>query len=187
MRSPRHMTIAAVVGLVLLVGACTEPTPVEENPITAHPEDWSVPGKTDFHGARVAREGTVFCTSCHGSDLRGVGIVPGCYDCHEGPGGHPTAWASRPTPLHETAVQHEGTNDCRTCHGNDYRGGWSTVSCYTCHAGGPSGHPEGWMNPDASTFHGLRVAVEGDNDCRRCHGNDLLGGTSGVACGDCHF
>ena len=187
MRPLHDSKTAVLASLVLLVGACSDPTPVGENPITAHPEEWNVPGKSDFHGARVARDGTAFCTSCHGSDLHGVGIVPGCYDCHDGPGGHPASWASRPEPLHATAVQLAGPTECRTCHCRDYTGGWSNVSCFTCHADGPSGHPEGWMNPDASTFHGRVVAVDGDNDCRRCHGNDLFGGTSGVGCGDCHF
>ena len=178
---------AAALGVALLVGACSEPSPVGENPVEAHPSTWNDPGKADFHGARVARDGTTYCSSCHGVDLRGAGTVPGCYDCHDGPGGHTATWASRPDPAHGTAVQLDGPTGCRTCHGTDYRGGWSEVSCYACHAGGPSGHPEGWLDSDAHTFHGRLVAEQDDNDCRRCHGNDLMGGTSGVGCGDCHF
>lgn len=235
LRDPLH---AVWLGLVLLVGACSEPSPVEEDPIRAHPVDWSNPAKPDWHGARVVRDGTGFCTGCHGSHLRGAIGVPGCYDCHNGPGGHLDSWSSPPAPFHGTTVvedgpegcktchgedlsggwsgvscddchngagghsefwktppapfhgtpvQYEGPSGCTTCHGSDYRGGWSGVSCYTCHAGGPSGHPEGWMDTRAHTFHGDRVAADGDEDCRRCHGNDLLGGTSGISCGDCHF
>jgi len=187
MRPPYGFLSAAGFGVLLLVGACSEPSPVQENPTTTHPSTWNEPAKPDFHGARVARDGTAYCTSCHGGDLRGAGTVPGCYDCHAGPGGHPDSWASRPSPGHGTEVELEGPTGCRTCHGDDYAGGWSDVSCYTCHAGGPSGHPEGWMNPDAHTFHGRLVAQGSDDDCRRCHGNDLQGGTSGTGCGDCHF
>ena len=44
-------------------------------------------------------------------------------------------------------------------------------------------HPDGWEEP---TAHGLATKLQTDADCRDCHGVDLEGGTSGVACGSCH-
>ena len=32
---------------------------------------------------------------------------------------------------------------CVACHGADYLGGWSAVSCYQCHDGPNGNHPEG--------------------------------------------
>lgn len=185
-RKHRRGACVAVLGLLLWVASCSDPTPVEERPIAAHPPEWTEPSKADFHGSRVAAEGAGICKSCHGADLRGTVAIPGCYDCHDGPGGHPETWVKQPEPFHGTKVQLEGPMVCTTCHGSDYFGGWSEVSCYTCHDG-PGGHPQGWLDPNAHTFHGRVVTQQGNLDCRRCHGNDLLGGTSGVSCGDCHF
>ena len=182
--SPSH--VAFCLSLGFLIASCADPNPVDENPIRSHPPEWNKVGSPDFHGDRVAREGPESCTACHGDDLRGDAVAPSCYDCHDGPGGHPNTWVSPPDPFHGTQVQLTGPTSCGECHGADYRGGWSGVSCYTCHAGGPSGHPEGWLTRGAPTFHGLEVALHGNLDCRRCHGNDLMGGTSGVACADCH-
>lgn len=178
--------VASTLGLLLWVASCSEPTPVEEQPIRAHPPEWSDPAKSDWHGTRVALDGVISCTGCHGEDLRGDLVVPGCDACHDGPGGHPATWVKQPEPFHGTKVQMEGPMVCTACHGDDYRGGWSGVSCSTCHDG-PGGHPQGWLDSNAHTFHGRVVTMQGNLDCRRCHGNDLLGGTSGVSCGDCHF
>lgn len=44
-------------------------------------------------------------------------------------------------------------------------------------------HPEGWA---AFDVHGMATKFQTETDCRTCHGQDLGGGTSGVACDDCH-
>ena len=112
--------------------------------------------------------------------------MPGCDECHDGAGGHPYGWAAASSPeFHGDQVAAEGPGPCETCHEGD-DGGWSGVSCYKCHAGGPSGHPDGWMNPVAASFHGVRVQIDGFGDCQRCHGFGLSGGTSGLGCGECH-
>jgi hypothetical protein len=175
----------AAAAAVLAAGGCAErraPTEIE-----AHPGAWSEPASPDFHGARVERADPSGCVPCHGADFRGGARVPGCYDCHDGPGGHPGRWASRDAArFHGEPVEKAGPAACGSCHGPDYRGGWSGVSCYTCHAGGPSGHPDGWMNRASSSFHGLKVFTQGVEDCTRCHGFGLGGGTSRVACAKCH-
>jgi hypothetical protein len=53
------------------------------------------------------------------------------------------------------------------------------VSCYQCHAGGPSGHPEFkvWM-----ASHGN----EDINRCKACHGDNYRGGLADVSCYTCH-
>ena len=48
--------------------------------------------------------------------------------------------------------------------------------------GGDGFHPQGWVAPSA---HGL-AAKMGDQKCTMCHGGDLMGGSSGVGCDDCH-
>ncbi len=50
-------------------------------------------------------------------------------------------------------------------------------------------HINGWMDVgNASQFHGkvLRQSVYDLSGCQACHGQDLSGGTAGVACTSCH-
>ncbi|MEZ4237251.1 MAG: c-type cytochrome domain-containing protein [Myxococcota bacterium] len=44
-------------------------------------------------------------------------------------------------------------------------------------------HPAGWADPGV---HGLGAKLQTETDCRDCHGSDLSGGTSSVACSSCH-
>jgi predicted CxxxxCH...CXXCH cytochrome family protein len=50
-------------------------------------------------------------------------------------------------------------------------------------------HINGWMDPgNTDQFHGrvLRQAVYNLSGCQACHGQDLSGGSAGVACQTCH-
>jgi predicted CxxxxCH...CXXCH cytochrome family protein len=85
---------------------------------------------------------------------------------------------------------------CSDCHGTSLDGGISTVSCTSCHLGGPTSvHPANWA-PIYST-HGPYVnsAPSGTAACANqyCHGTDLAGvANSGPSCdkrygiGGCH-
>ncbi len=79
---------------------------------------------------------------------------------------------------------------CRSCHGNDFSGGSSGVSCYGsgCHSVYP--HPPGFADAASSTFHEdfiaetLRWRIE---VCRSCHGEDYFGkGVAAKNCLRCH-
>jgi hypothetical protein len=174
-----------VVAIALAPTGCVERnTPTESE---THPVEWNTPGSADFHGARVLAKGADFCDGCHGADLRGERRAPGCDACHAGAGGHPWGWSAAADPdFHGNAVAAAGPFACRSCHGDDYGGGWSGISCSTCHAGGPSGHPDGWLDARTASFHGLRVRLAGVDDCTRCHGLGLNGGSSHKACAECH-
>lgn len=177
--------MALSLALGTLIG-CSQERRLEPE-FEAHPPEWNVVTSADFHGARVLARSAAGCRSCHGADLDGSRTVPGCYECHDGAGGHPRGFLSEAgDAFHGDDVAASGPQPCSSCHGGDFHGGWSRVSCYSCHAGGPSGHPDGWLNPISASFHGRRVIQEGLGDCRRCHGFGLGGGTSGVACSDCH-
>jgi predicted CxxxxCH...CXXCH cytochrome family protein len=60
-------------------------------------------------------------------------------------------------------------------------------------------HGKGWTDTTSQNFHGkvlksvswskyelLNIKNNGVEDCRKCHGQDLKGGTSGVSCYKCH-
>lgn len=71
------------------------------------------------------------------------------------------------------------SKSCQTCHGEDYQGGTSQVSCYTagCHASYP--HPQGFADSsNAQNFHAgfIRSVVKWDiRGCQSCHGADYAG------------
>jgi hypothetical protein len=181
----QRAALAAAAAFALVLAGCAERrSPVDTK---THPPEWNDAASPDFHGTRVAKSGASSCTACHGAGLEGAPEVPSCDDCHAGAGGHPAGWS---TPAHAAfhgrAVEREGPGPCRECHGPDYEGGWSGVSCYDCHAGGASGHPDGWMTPGSASFHGVQLLIQGVQSCTPCHGAGLGGGTSGSACGECH-
>lgn len=85
----------------------------------------------------------------------------------------------------------EGLEACRSCHGEDLKGGKSGVSCYKCHTLAPAAHTDSsrWMNPASLDFHGLAAlqgGLEGLDNCRLCHGDSLTGGAVKQSCYECH-
>lgn len=111
-------------------------------------------------------------------------------------GKHPAAWlpaqhataASSGTTTLGTAIP--ALDPCTECHGADLTGGIATVSCTTCHLGGPaSAHPTDWF-PIVLT-HGPSVSsgATTEDQCANqyCHGATLAGVTdSGPSCALCH-
>jgi hypothetical protein len=158
------------------------------------------PSGADFHGEAVIDAGGVTgCGNCHAWSVdgeldftQGGWSKIGCNGCHAGGvSGHPGSnrWLNPSSPgFHGEAVKGEEAPDCNACHGADYRGGWAEVSCFTCHAGGPSGHPASseWLNPSSPEFHGQAAAGPAITGCADCHGADYLGGWTGVSCNLCH-
>jgi predicted CxxxxCH...CXXCH cytochrome family protein len=80
---------------------------------------------------------------------------------------------------------------CAECHGADLKGGISRVSCFsasfsglTCHANGPSNHPDGWADPAAhgATAKSAPSSTSGFSLCQACHGNDFIGGFAQKSC-----
>ena len=158
--------------------ALTDPGHID----TALPAELTWSGLARRHGAGPDFDGTR-CSDvyCHGSTLRPGGsntspqwtLVDGSQDecgaCHGLPpgGDHPTSTA------------------CETCHGEVIGAGRTFVAA-DLHIDGDvqrsGAHPGGW---GAGDVHGW--AAEADLDsCKVCHGDDLLGGTSGVSCDSCH-
>ena len=99
--------------------------------------------------------------------------------------GHSAAWL----PLDHKTSANTDITPCSDCHGSDYLGGISLVSCSSCHLGGTySVHPTGWLG-DACSNHGSYALLNGTTACAStyCHGADLTGVTlSGPSCTKCH-
>ena len=120
-------------------------------------------------------------------------LLSGCAE-EATPPTHPDNWLKAGDPnSHMAKVQFAGIEGCQACHGgaetNDYFGGTSGVSCYDCHAGGPSGHPAWavWMSDTLNTeFHGAVAIDKGFTYCNDCHGADEVIGITGHTCTNCH-
>jgi hypothetical protein len=90
---------------------------------------------------------------------------------------------------HMTAAQAD-ENSCTECHGSDFSGGISKVSCTGCHLGGvDSVHPVEWSGV-TGTAHADYVTTNGNTSCANanCHGTTLSGvAGSGPSCTSCHL
>jgi predicted CxxxxCH...CXXCH cytochrome family protein len=106
-------------------------------------------------------------------------------------GTHPAGWGSPDSASFHgnyLATTHLNISACRQCHGNDFSGGISKVSCYRCHNIAEV-HSTGWFNPsDTANFHGNYILKNSWNleNCKSCHGDNYQGGISQKTCYTCH-
>jgi predicted CxxxxCH...CXXCH cytochrome family protein len=105
---------------------------------------------------------------------------------------HEQSWLdTSSTGFHGTVIRQNNGNyqSCLTCHGWDFGGGTSSVSCVTCHqAEGGSIHGRGWVNPASPNFHGNTIRANNWDmrECQSCHGPTYSGGRVNSSCRDCH-
>lgn len=122
--------------------------------------------------------------------LLGVLTVLGCVQERspvEYAGVHPEFWTDPASgDFHGKKVVAVGLASCRECHGEDFGGGRSGISCFTCHEAYP--HTDGWLVASSQDFHGVYIRGHGWNlvICQTCHGEDYDGGEGGRSCNACH-
>ncbi len=139
-----------------------------------HSNDWPNPNS---HGDCVVKSKSVeACLKCHKQSSDKTEIPATCASCHPlYP--HPPDWLQ----VHPTVVGKEGKGVCATqCHGTDFMGGLSGVSCFSCHA---YPHPSDWL-----TTHGPNAYGALKNGCAsaNCHNADFKGSPTAPSCFDCH-
>lgn len=126
-----------------------------------HPAGWMITANAGFHGQILSASQwkTDSCTACHGSDLAGGISQVGCRNCHT-TYPHLTGWTTTGSAnFHgKTVAGYKWEMDsCKTCHGTDYAGGTSGISCAL------------------SGCHVSRTGVAKTPEmCNTCHG-DFLG------------
>ncbi|HIJ89185.1 MAG TPA: CxxxxCH/CxxCH domain-containing protein [Desulfuromonadales bacterium] len=111
-------------------------------------------------------------------------------------GKHSDGWVVAASGGKHPAMFLSAPDTCKECHGTDYKGGVTAVSCFSsdrngisCHPQGPSGHPAGWKLPTAHGVHAKAAAVGADGMafCAHCHGADYRGaGAPQKDCLRCH-
>ena len=99
---------------------------------------------------------------------------------------HPEKWNTvQSADFHGGKVLSAGYETCKSCHGIDFKGGKSGVSCNDCHSTFP--HPDEWnLIGNAGSHAAYLENMDNIGNCKKCHGTDLRGGTSGVSCYGCH-
>ena len=101
-------------------------------------------------------------------------------------GVHLTGWL----PGGHMAAAKANIDSCTECHGGDFAGGISRVSCTRCHLGNQQDvHPLAWGNL-AYARHPAFVKQNGTAACSNiyCHGTTLAGvASSGPSCTSCHI
>ena len=155
-----------------------------------HPVGWVDSTSVLFHGTYLGSKSynTAECQQCHGQQYDGGTSGVSCKTCHS-TFPHPQGWNTSSDPLfHGVYLKSNSytTTACQPCHGTNYDGGRTGVSCRTCHATFP--HTAGWVTTSATDFHGVYLKSNGYNlsECQNCHGAQYTGGTSGVSCFTCH-
>lgn len=101
---------------------------------------------------------------------------------------HGEGWMSKSSPQFHGAVladQNYNAEDCRPCHGSQYDGGTSGVSCYQCHASYPH-PPSGWVNGSNSHHAFLKSNSYDLESCQGCHGQDYSVVKIDNSCLTCH-
>ena len=128
------------------------------------------------------------CQECHGADYTGGESNASCFQCHASYP-HQSGWLQQGNDqFHGQYLKAKdyALQGCQTCHGEDFMGEDTEISCYTCHSNYP--HANGWLVPSDDQFHGeyIQNANWSLDNCQSCHGEDYKGGSSGASCTTCH-
>ena len=170
------------------------------------PVDAFSPGHIDGSTATVAFDGlavgigalapawdrtsaTCSNTYCHGAFRNGNAAAPDWTKVGQGQGACGTCHGLPPPAAAHPAVGSDLTV-CAVCHPKTMDGSGHIIPPAQggLHLDGlieAAGHDASWMDTASPNFHAFS-AVRGLAGCQACHGPDLSGGTTGVACATCH-
>ena len=129
--------------------------------------------------------------------ISAVVLWSGCTDLKDGlplpvaPGVqvHLPSWIDTASTNFHGTFANSDVASCLKCHGQNYNGGNSKVSCITCHkATGGSIHGRGWVDRTSLKFHGKKIAAANWDmrPCQSCHGATYAGGKVPTSCTTCH-
>ena len=177
---------------ILLSMSCSElkknlPAASDGN-LSIHDAGWIVEDSPNFHGQYLKVDDYEFsdCKPCHGANLAGGTSGISCKKCHASfP--HNSGWTViDSTNYHGRYLKSKGWNvsECQACHGMNYDGGTSGVSCRQCHSSYP--HPADF---DESNGHPVYMRTNGFplDQCKLCHGSNYSGGSVvTISCRECH-
>jgi hypothetical protein len=134
--------------------------------VAPHPSAW-LPGDAFVHTTTNPGNASV-CVQCHHKNSG----TPGCFNntlCHGAVGIHPPNWPI-PTVHGPVAKAAPGSTSgflyCEACHGTNFSGGSSGISCQSCH-GIAAPHPSAWLPGD--TYVHTTTDPGNAPVCAQCH------------------
>lgn len=185
-----------LLALMLLIAMLSCKTERVQSALGPHPEGWMDAANPNFHGVPAQRDSSNNCRACHGQDLTGGTSGISCSQCHLTLP-HPANWMDTTSTGFHGVVARQDSNsnrNCAACHGADFRGGTSGVSCRGCHA--PYPHADelpdtSWVGPLVAdtVFHGwvaMSDTAGPGTSCTPCHGADYHGTSRAPTCFECH-
>ncbi len=142
------------------------------------PPDWVVVPSGGQHAKSATRDyiadnGSIPCTECHGADLSGGSSQVSCFGnpagCHHGPVSGWIATSPAAQSHGVSAKQAPGSSgfvSCQICHGRNFSGGESQVSCFPCHRANAPHPARPWHGP---TYTHINTNTENAQVCAQCH------------------
>ena len=184
----------SIITATLTLMSCSEDRNFEQS-YSTHVSGWMDLDSPDFHGKAAMADSNQGCASCH--DLRSAYVVyplnfdptiqrkSACVECHNYP--HPEQ--HDPATVHEYAIFFDAGWDltgCNNCHGTNFAGGRTGVSCLSCHdqQNGPA---------NCTNCHGLPpiddhtvLAAGFLRPVGAAGGHQVMAVDKGYACTECH-
>ena len=171
------------------LGKDAVPSCYECHNLFPHDADWE---NIANHGVFVKENGSDSCqTACHGLDLSGGVSTVSCRSCHDAYP-HNADWINMSSSLnHGEYALENGINACASaCHGTEYTGGDTEISCFSCHD--PYPHPAGWLDWDnhgeyyVDNYVIIQPVISNPECATACHGENFSGTDEAPACDSCH-
>lgn len=176
-RCIRHSTLSLLILLVAFsfIAGCGND---HSNDVMVSPPDWVLIPSGGQHAISSTRDfiadsENLPCKECHGADLSGGTSQVSCMEntagCHHGP---VSDWlATSPSTQNHgvSAKQAPGSSSfvsCQICHGRDFSGGYSKVSCFPCHRVNAPHPAQPWHGP---TYTHVSTNTENAPVCAQCH------------------
>ncbi|MBE0606525.1 MAG: hypothetical protein IH610_09600 [Deltaproteobacteria bacterium] len=169
--------LSLLAALAFAAGCSTANSPGGDSHIDASGNSvpgWVVVPTGGSHSGAATQEyisgsGNFSCTQCHGADLSGGITAASCF-------GNPAGCHHDPVPNWATPAVHgadakkapgsSGFASCQICHGNNFSGGGSQVSCFTCHRVSAPHAPKPWHG---STYTHTTTDTANAPVCAQCH------------------
>ncbi|MCB9357903.1 MAG: hypothetical protein H6506_02200 [Calditrichaeota bacterium] len=195
--------LAVLAAFVLIFVSCSEDRVTSS--YDTHPTNWMNEFSDEWHGTAALPSKGESCAACHSiEEPRPITLELGdpepestvststyCYECHNYPHGADYG------QMHDDDIRaHAWTSlpSCQNCHGQDFSGARTGVSCNECHTldGGPAAcntchgmpptttRPLGNQNPGAHSAHAQYA-------CTECHRNVTDLGHIDALPGDVNF
>jgi len=139
----------------------------------------------DVHGPAVFAKSLDVCLKCH-DESKTRDTIPPCFSCHDESTIHRAQYFKAGTKHGPVAIEKNYRGTCVKCHGDDFKGGKSNISCIRseCHSE-DSAFPHIPTNMREKGVHGELFFSKNREKCLSCHVQGI-GNKKSCYDSDCH-